>query len=62
MVATWRYSSKTFDHRTRFEKPYSSSMVMKTTPLAVPGRWRQMTMPATLTFVPDWRESTSRDD
>jgi len=32
--------------------PVSSSSVMKITPLAVPGRWRTSTSPATVTRAP----------
>ena len=35
-----------------FRNPVSSSSVTKTTPLAVWGRWRQMTNPAVLTHDP----------
>src|SRR5688572_17365958 len=35
----------------RLTTPVSSSRVSKTTPLAVPGRWRMRTRPATLTQV-----------
>jgi len=38
--------------------PYSSSSSMKTTPLAVSGRWRATTRPATVTWAP-WRISAS---
>jgi len=40
----------------------SSSRLTKTKPLAVPGRWRQMTEPAMVTWVPDstWAKSTAR--
>ena len=62
MVATCRLSSKILDQRTRFENPNSSSIVTNTTPLAVPGRCRQITMPATLTLVPDRNERMSREE
>src|SRR6266852_4611843 len=40
----------------------SSSMVMKMTPLAEPGRWRMVTRPETATRAPDLRVRLRRID
>lgn len=47
-VMTWRYSLNVGAGTKALEMPVSSSRLMKRWPLAVPGRWRQMTRPATL--------------
>ena len=41
-----RWASKTRGQTTRLAMPNSSSKVTKTTPEAVPGRWRTSTSPA----------------
>ena len=45
---------------TTFSIPVSSSSVRKTKPLAVPGRWRQITSPATPTRAPSFCRVVSR--
>ncbi|MOA27736.1 hypothetical protein D3C78_1486290 [compost metagenome] len=47
-----RYFSKTFGQTMALATPVSSSIVMKITPLAEPGRWRTSTSPATVTLRP----------
>ena len=53
-----RKRSNTRRQTTTLAMPVSSSSVMKMTPLAVPGRWRTSTRPATVTALPSpasWR-------
>ncbi len=45
-ITSLRYCSITFGHTTILAMPVSSSSVMKTTPLALPGRCRTSTTPA----------------
>ena len=47
-----RFFSNTLGQTTMLTMPVSSSSVRKITPLAVPGRWRTSTRPATLTRRP----------
>ncbi len=47
-----RCRSNSFGQTTILAIPVSSSIVMKMTPLAEPGRWRTSTRPATLTRAP----------
>src|SRR5688572_19046484 len=47
-----RYLSMIFSNTTRLAVPVSSSIVIKQTPFAVPGRWRTKTSPATFTLFP----------
>ena len=51
-ITARRKRSKIFAQTTMLAVPVSSSSVTKITPLAVPGRWRQITMPATATRAP----------
>ncbi len=46
VLISTEYSRKILSQTTRLTKPVSSSRVMKQTPEAVPGRWRQITIPA----------------
>ena len=48
-ITTGRYVSNVRCHTIVLAMPVSSSSVMKITPLAVPGRWRTSTRPATVT-------------
>ena len=48
-ITSLRKRSSVFGQTTALAMPVSSSMVMNTTPLAVPGRWRTSTTPATAT-------------
>ena len=59
-----RNCSNTFGQTTMLAMSVSSSMVMKMTPLAVPGRWRTRTSPATVTrrAVPRIAERLAGDD
>ena len=51
-ITTGRYVSNARAHTMVLAMPVSSSSVMKITPLAVPGRWRTSTSPATVTRSP----------
>ena len=51
-ITARRNCRKVFAQTTMFAVPVSSSRVRNTTPFAVPGRWRQVTSPATATRTP----------
>src|SRR5262245_24690971 len=56
-ITTRRFLAKTLGHTTTLTIPVSSSSVRKITPLAVPGRWRTSTRPATAARRPANRSS-----
>src|SRR4051794_40194500 len=53
-LSSWVGKTKTFGGAGGLVTAVSSSRLMKTKPLAVPGRWRQMTLPGMRRVWPGW--------
>ena len=60
VTTTWPWVSNRSGRMVMFTSPVSSSRVRNTKPLAVPGRWRQMTAPATRTRAPSRSRARSK--